>query len=53
MGFLQSHSLGINITPTPPPGTQVGIDISYRALLMSWLNIPVAVSTASADLTRI
>jgi len=50
MGLFRSHALGINITPKPPVGTQVGIDISHRPLLMSGLNLQVAVSTASADL---
>jgi len=52
MGALQSHSLGFKITPEPSQETKVGIIISPQALFVNGLNIPITISTASADLQK-
>jgi hypothetical protein len=50
MGSSRSHSFGFNITPAPSSDTQVSISESPLPLLSFGLNLPVAISTASADL---
>lgn len=48
MGLYQRHSIGFNINPAPPAGTQVAVNISHVPLSLMGLNIPVEISTASA-----
>ena len=49
MGLSYHPNFGINITPSLPPGTKVGFNISPFPLFVLGLNIPVAISTATAD----
>lgn len=48
MGSLRHHNFGFNINPPLPQGTQVSINMSYVPLLISGLNVPVEISTATA-----
>jgi len=50
MGSLQHHNIDFKINPPPPVGTQVGMSISPLPLLLTGMNISVAISTASAYL---
>jgi len=47
MATFHHHNIGFQITPTPPVGTQLGINISPIPLFQNGLNIPVEISTAS------
>ncbi|MDR1829560.1 MAG: retroviral-like aspartic protease family protein [Candidatus Fibromonas sp.] len=50
MGSFHSQPFSLNITPALSSDAQVGVVVSPLQLLMSGLNLQVAISTASADL---
>ena len=47
MSIFTYQNVGFNITPQPPIGTQVAVNLSPLALQYFGLNIPVELSTAS------
>ncbi|MCL2441083.1 MAG: retropepsin-like domain-containing protein [Treponema sp.] len=48
MANFHHHNIGFQITPTPPKGTQLGLNLSPIPLFQNGFNIPVEISTASA-----
>jgi hypothetical protein len=48
MAILHRNNIGFAITPPPPTGTRLSLDISPQALYQMGFNLPVEIATASA-----
>lgn len=48
MAHFNQLSAGVNITPQPPEGTKIAINLSSLPLMQTGFNIPVSISTPSS-----